>query len=67
MRNKSVGVGVANTSSIVRDVTKFIIVVIMMKNSIGDYIFSLGLIGLCIMSWMVIFLILFIIFGVISI
>ena len=29
MRNKSVGVGVANTNSIVKDVTKFIIMVMI--------------------------------------
>ena len=37
MRNKSVGVGVANTSSIVRDVTKFIIVVMMMSKDIHKW------------------------------
>ena len=31
MRNKSVGVGVVNTNSIVKDVTKFIILVIIMS------------------------------------
>lgn len=42
MRNKSVGVGVANTNSIVKDVTKFIILVIMM-NEKRFYITDTGL------------------------
>jgi len=42
VRNKSVGVGVANTNSIVKDVTKFIILVIMM-NEKRFYITDTGL------------------------
>ena len=42
MRNKSVGVGVANTNSIVKDVTNFIILVIMMSEK-RFYITDTGL------------------------
>ena len=42
MRNKSVGVGVANTNLIVKDVTKFIILVIMMSEK-RFYITDTGL------------------------
>ena len=42
MRNKSVGVGVANTNSIVKDVTKSIILVIMMSEK-RFYITDTGL------------------------
>ena len=47
MRNKSVGVGVANINSIVKDVTKFIILVIKMNEKrfrlirIDDYVFQI--------------------------